>query len=216
MRNVGSGLPESHLIANRLVMEANTMSMYKYIRQLWKQPSKNLGELWRERLIAWRQEPSTVRIERPTRIDKARSLGYKAKQGYLIVRQRIMRSKRQRPKIRSGRRSKHFGRRKDISMSHQTIAERRVARKYVNLEVLNSYFVAKDGKFKWYEVILVDKAHPAILADHRINWIADSQHRRRVFRGLTSSAKHSRGLHQKGLGVIKARPSLRAHNRTLR
>lgn len=191
------------------------MSMYKYIRQLWKQPKENLDQLWKQRLIDWRKEPTIVRIERPTRIDKARSLGYKAKQGYIVVRQKVAKSARQRPKIRAGRRSKHFSRRKDLRLNYQHIAERRAAKKYPNLEVLNSYFVAKDGKYSWFEVILVDKAHPSILTDKRINWIAEKQHTRRVLRGLTSAAKKSRGLRKKGKGVEKARPSLRAHNRKL-
>lgn len=192
------------------------MSMYKYVRQLWKQPSVNLGGLWRERLIAWRQEPSTVRIEHPTRIDRARSLGYRAKQGIIVVRQRVGRSKRMRPKIRSGRRSKHNSQRLDLGMNYQHIAERRAASKYQNLEVLNSYFVSEDGKFKWFEVILVDKMHPAIQNDPHLGWIAEKQHRNRVFRGLTSAAKRARGLHQKGKGVSKARPSQAAHGNRLK
>jgi len=173
------------------------MSTYKYIRELWKQPKENIKDLWKQRLIDWRKQPVTKRIVRPTRLDKARSLGYKAKQGYIIVRQRLLRSARKRPKIRAGRRSKHFGQRKNLNLNYQHIAERRVAKKYPNLEVLNSYFVAKDGKYIWYEIILVDKAHPCIQNDKRISWIIEKQHTRRVFRGLTSAAMRSRGLKKK-------------------
>jgi len=56
-------------------MEANKMSLYKYVRKLWTNPKKNLKEIWSNRLIEWRKEPVTIRIERPTRIDAARSLG---------------------------------------------------------------------------------------------------------------------------------------------
>jgi len=42
------------------------------------------------------------------------------------------------------------------------IAEERAAKKYPNLEVLNSYYVTEDGSHKWYEVILVDPHHPVI------------------------------------------------------
>jgi large subunit ribosomal protein L15e len=187
------------------------MGIYKYIREKWKNPKENLGSLWRDRLIKWRREPVTVRIEKPTRIDRARSLGYKAKPGFIIVRQRVLKGGRQKPKIRKGRRPKRMGRKKILAMNYQEIAERRVVKKYVNLEVLNSYLVAEDGVYKWYEVILVDKNHPVILADRNINWIAEKQHTRRVFRGLTSAGRKSRGLRRKGKGAEKLRPSRTAN-----
>jgi len=86
-----------------------THGMYHYIREAWKKPKDSLGELWKERLIEWRQEDSTVKLDHPTRIDRARSLGFKAKQGYVIVRERVLRGGHVRPKIRKGRRSKHHG-----------------------------------------------------------------------------------------------------------
>lgn len=190
------------------------MGMYKYVRELWKQPKANLGSLWKERLIQWRREPVTIRLEHPTRIDRARSLGFKAKPGYVVVRQRVMRGSHRRPQIEAGRRPKHFRHRLVLSKGYQVIAEERAAKHYVNCEVLNSYYVAKDGRYYWFEVILVDKSHPAILADHRISWINEPQHRKRVLRGLTASGKRHRGiLTHKGTGVEKHRPSLRAHGR---
>ena len=72
---------KSHVPLRRRIIRGDKMSFYKYIQELWKRPKDNLGELWRERLIQWRREPSIVRLERPTRIDRARALGYKAKQG---------------------------------------------------------------------------------------------------------------------------------------
>ena len=169
------------------------MGMYKYVRNLWKKPKQNMPELWRERLIKWRKDPSTVRIERPTRIDRARSLGYKAKQGFLVVRQKVPRGGHMRPKIRKGRRSKHSRRVLILGKSYKQIAEERANKKFPNCEVLNSYWVAQDGKHYWFEIILIDKAHPVILADNDINWITQKQQTRRVYRGLTSSARKSRG-----------------------
>ncbi len=192
------------------------MGLYKYIRETWKKPKENLGELWQQRLIKWRKEPVTLRIDRPTRIDRARSLGYKAKPGFVMVRQRVKRGGRQRPQIRKGRRSKRQSRRKDLRISYKVVAEMRAARKYVNLEVLNSYWVARDGQNYWFEVILVDKAHPAIISDKHIGWISEKQHTRRAFRGLTSAARKSRGLLNKGKGAEKIRPSLRANLRKAR
>ena len=115
------------------------MSMYKHIREVWKKPKESLKELWRERLIKWRREPVTVRIKRPTRLDRARSLGYKAKQGIFIVRQRVQRGGRTGPTIRRGRSSTHYGQMKDLDMNYQSVAEGRASKNYVNCEVLNSY-----------------------------------------------------------------------------
>ena len=190
------------------------MSMYKYVRELWKIPKAELKEINKQRLIKWKKEETTIRIDRPTRIDRARSLGYRAKPGFIIVRQRLKRGKRQKPKIRKGRRPKHFTRRKDLRVSYQLIAEQRAQRKYVNCTVLNSYHVGQDSQYYWYEVILVDRTHPQIISDPKINWICSKKGR--AARGLTSSARKSRSLTKKGKGTEKMRPSLRAHQRKAR
>ncbi len=189
------------------------MSLYKQIREAWTKPRQN-KELWRERLLAWRQEPSTVRVERPTRLDRARSLGYKAKQGFVVVRQRVQRGGHTRPKIKGGRRPKRFGTRLSLRKSYQLISEERAQKKYENLTVLNSYWVADDGKYCWYEVVMVDPSHPVIKADPKINWIAAQKNKSRVFHGITSAGKKARGMSGKGKGYEKARPSRRAHLRT--
>lgn len=189
------------------------MSVYKYIREAWKKPKHRLGALWQQRLIKWRREPVTVRINRPTRLDRARSLGYKAKPGIIVVRQRVNRGGKQRPKFKGGRRSKHMRRRMVLAKNYQQIAEERANKKFVNCEVLNSYEVAKDGRFYWYEIILVDKSHPAIKSDKNLKWLSEKQHTGRVYRGLTSTARKSRGLRKKGKGAEKIRPSLRAKGR---
>ena len=187
------------------------MGIYKHVRELWKKPKENLGDLYKQRLIQWRREGATVRIERPTRIDRARSLGYKAKQGFVVVRQRVLRGGRQRPQIRAGRRSKHYHQRFTLRKNYQQIAEERVQDKYHNLVVLNSYLLAKDGLHAWFEVILVDPEHPVIKADGRLNWVAEN--RSRVFHGRTSAGRKGRGMRGKGKGFEKARPSRRAHQR---
>jgi len=168
------------------------MGFYKSVRDIWKKPKKNLGALWKSRLIQWRKEQSIVRLKRPTRIDKARSLGYKAKQGYLIVRVRVLRGGRKREKFKGGRRSKHSGRKKIVGKSFRWIAEERAAKKYINCEVLNSYYLAKDGKYYWFECLLVDVSNPVIKNDRKINWICNQKGR--VFRGKTAAGKRSRRL----------------------
>lgn len=189
------------------------MSMYKYVREAWKKPKEGLGELWRERLLKWRRENSTVKLERPTRIDRARSLGYKAKQGFVVVRQRVLRGGHKRPMIKKGRRSKNYGQRLNLDKSYQSIAEERVARKFKNLVVLNSYWVCEDGKYYWYEVILIDPAHPVIRSDPSLDWLQQKKHHSRVFQGKTSAGRKTRGLRGKGRGTEKVRPSKKAYLR---
>ena len=189
------------------------MSLYQYVREAWKNPRENFPELWRERLIQWRQENSTVVIEHPTRIDRARSVGYKAKQGYIVVRQRVPRGGHTRPKIQGGRRPKRAGQGLTLNKNYQQVAEERAQKKFLNLVVLNSYWVAEDGEYRWYEVIFVDPHHPVIKADPVINWICGQKHHHRVFHGLTSAGRKSRGLRGKGKGHEKARPSRRANLR---
>ena len=114
-----------------------------------------------------------------------------------------------RPK--AGRRPKRMGVQKfKPSKSIRLIGEERVARKFPNLEVLNSYWVGEDGTSKWYEVILVDPQHPSIKADSNINWICGKQQHRRVFRSLTSAGKKVKSLRTRGRGAEKFRPSLKA------
>lgn len=188
-------------------------SSYSYIKELWKKPKKNLGQLWMQRLIEWRRSNTIVRVERPTRLDRARALGYKAKNGFIIARTRVKRGGRKRPKRKAGRRSKRQTIRKVLRMNYQTVAERRTQRKFPNLLILNSYWLARDGKYAWYEVILVDPNRPEIKKDKNINWILSKKHQGRVFRGLTSSARKGRGLRKKGKRATKIRPSLRAKKR---
>ena len=95
------------------------MGIYIKSREIWKKPKEGLGPIWRERLLAWRKEDSTVRIERPTRLDRARSLGYKAKQGYVMVRQRVARGGHKRPQLKGGRRPKRYTMRLTLSKSYQ-------------------------------------------------------------------------------------------------
>ncbi len=188
--------------------------MYKHIGELYASHDKELKALIRSRLIEWRKEPATHRINRPTRIDRARQIGYRAKQGFIVVRQRVTRGSRRKPRPTMGRKPKKMGTVKITpSRSRQWIAEERTSRKYPNLRVLGSYYIAEDGKNLWYEIILVDPAHPAIQADQRINWICDSTQKGRVFRGLTPSGKTSRGLRHRGTGAEKLRPSIRKYGR---
>jgi large subunit ribosomal protein L15e len=169
-------------------------STYAYIADAWKKPKEKLGSLFKQRIVLWRKQETVVRVEKPTRLNRARALGYKAKHGYAIARVKIGKGGRRR--IKYGRRGRkpsssgltHFTHGKSL----QWIAEEKAGRRFRNLEVLNSYYVGEDGQYKFFEVILVDPDNPEIKSDRKIKWIA--KNRNRVVRGLTSSGKKSRGL----------------------
>lgn len=189
-------------------------SFYGYVRDAWKKPEETyVDELRWERLQVWRKTGSVTRIERPTRIDRARSLGYKAKQGIVVARVKVRRGGLRASRYVRGRRTHNMGvNKKTAGKSIQRIAEERAARRYPNLVVLNSYWVGEDGKLKWYEVILVDPEHPVIRSDRNLNWVCSGTHRGRAQRGLTSAGKKGRGLRVRGTGSEKNRPSLRSHH----
>ncbi len=188
-------------------------SFYGYIRDAWNSPGSGyVGELRQQRLKAWRGQGTVERIERPTRLDRARSLGYKAKQGITIVRVKVRRGSLRKSRYIRNRRTKHQGmRRQAPGKSLQRIAEERASRRHPNMEALNSYWVGEDGKQKWFEVILIDPHHPVILADKDLNWIALKGHRGRAERGLTRAGVVGRGMSKKGKGTEKTRPSIRAN-----
>jgi large subunit ribosomal protein L15e len=205
---LGCGL---NRLNRKLMIKVHKMA-YKYIAEAWAKPEKSfVKEVNRLRMVDWRKESVITRIDKPTRLDRARKLGYKAKQGFVMVRVRVRRSGMRKLRPRAGRRPKRMGVQKfKPSKSIRLIGEERVARKFPNLEVLNSYWVGEDGTSKWYEVILVDPQHPSIKADSNINWICGKQQHRRVFRSLTSAGKKVKSLRTRGRGAEKFRPSLKA------
>ncbi|MFX0101741.1 MAG: 50S ribosomal protein L15e [Candidatus Hodarchaeota archaeon] len=191
------------------------MNAYQRIKEAWKKPRSGIvKEENFDRIIQWRKEPTVIRVERPLRIDKARALGYKAKQGFIVARVKVRRGTLRKSRPKMGRKPKKMGVTKITPGKNlRWIAEQRVQKRYPNLEVLNSYPVGADGRKKYFEVILVDPIHPSIINDKDINWICQTTQKGRVYRGLTSAGKKARGLRVKGKGAEKVRPSLAAHDR---
>ena len=165
--------------------------MYKFIREAWKKPDvKPL----RERMIEWRKSNAIEKVDKPLRLDRARALGYRAKKGFLVVRVRVKRGGHKRTRPHKGRQIKKLTIRKNLDLNYKNICERRAQAKYKNMEVLNSYWIGKDGMNYFYEVILVDPDRQEIKQDKKISWISNKKNKNRVLRGLTSSGKKSRGL----------------------
>ena len=181
------------------------MNAYDYIKQ-------NLRNNLKEKRIAWRRQGSIVKLEKPSDIGRARSLGYKDKKGFIIIRVKIIRGGRKRSMTNKRRRTKRKTNRLTLKMNYQWVAEQRATNHFTNLEVLNSYQVAKDGQHYFFEVIMIDPERPEIKSDENIKWISRPENRGRAFRGLTSAAKKSRGLRSKS-HELKVRPSSRSWNR---
>lgn len=186
-----------------------TKGLYHFLREAWKKPDKKVN---RERMIEWRKGNVITKVDKPLRIDRARSLGYKDKIGFVVLRVRLKRGGHKRPRPNKGRKGKRMHTRKNLRMNYKWIAEQRAAKRYSNLEVLNSYIIGKDGIHYFYEIIMVDPERNEIKNDQKISWITKPENRKRPFRGLTSAGKKSRGLRKKSR-EMKVRPSLRANKR---
>jgi len=188
------------------------MGYQKYLSQMWNKPKESMGkEKWRSWLMQLRREPSVLRVENPTRLDRAHAVGYKAKQGFVVVRSRVPKGGRKRPAPGHGRRPKRYGRFIETRKSSQLVAEERASKGYPNCEVLNSYWVGEDGKYKWYEIILVDRVQVSRYKDYA--WLSNKSSRGRVFHGKTSAGRKSRGLRNtKGPRGAQFRPSKSSRN----
>jgi large subunit ribosomal protein L15e len=130
---------------------------YSYVGEQWNKRSPEFKDWLRRSAVSWRKEPTVKRLLRPTRLDRARRLGYKAKPGIIVIRVRLRRGGARKSRPSSGRRPKAMGVvkiRRGISM--QKIAEARANRRYPNMMVRDSYYVHSDGRSHWYEVILHD------------------------------------------------------------
>lgn len=145
------------------------MGLYSLLNQVWRNRPDELKAILRARRVLWRREPSVVRVEKPLRIDRARSIGYKAKQGFVVLRVRVRRGGFSKPRPNSGRRPKALGtvlHKVNVTMLEEAI--NRAKKKYPNLYPIGGYPLTYDSVYKWFEVIMVDPYHPAIRSDPEI------------------------------------------------
>jgi large subunit ribosomal protein L15e len=167
------------------------MSAYKNIRETLINEYKARDDLYKRKIAEWSSLQTVARIDKPSNIPRARELGYKAKEGILVARVKVVKGKRKRPKADGGRKPSKSGRFYARMKSLQSIAEERAARKFPNCEVLNSYSVGQSGTHSFYEVILADRQSAALKSDKNYRNLVNK--RGRAFRGMTSSGrKHSR------------------------
>lgn len=140
--------------------------MYKMMQKLWRERPEALRSLLRKRMVAWRRMKAVERVEKPLRIDRARELGYKAKQGYVVALVRVRRGGFSKPRPRSGRRQKALGVVKHkVNVSMKEEAVQRFIKQFPNLRPLGAYPLAQDSLYRWYEVVAVDPSHPAVQAN---------------------------------------------------
>ena len=131
--------------------------------KLWRE---NTPEI-RDRIIGWRKQTAIIKLDHPSRIARAHRLGYKAKQGIIVVRSRVGTGGMRRQRPRGGRRPKHLGvTRIKADVSMKEVAENRVLERYPNMKLFGSYFIYKDGMHYWFEVILADPVFSNLLYDH--------------------------------------------------
>merc|ERR1711997_697613 len=147
-----------------------------YMSELYrKKQSDVLRYLLRIRCWQYRQLAKVHRVPRSTRPDKARRLGYKNKQGFVIYRIAMRRGGRKRPVPKGcpyGKPKTSGGVKQQKPVRNlQSIAEERVGRRVQGLRVLSSYWVGQDSTYKYFEVIMIDIHHKAITRDPKINYV---------------------------------------------
>jgi large subunit ribosomal protein L15e len=133
------------------------------LEELYKKKQSDVMRfLLRVRCWEYRQLPGVVRLTGPSRPDKARRVGYKAKQGYVVYRVRVRRGGRKKP-VHKGivyGKPVHQGiTQLKPTRNLRNLAEERAGRKLGGLRVLNSYWINQDSTYKYYEVVLVDPHH---------------------------------------------------------
>lgn len=201
-RRYFSFLPLTRIPSRQTLYKLLIMTAYKYMSEIWKKKQTDvLRYLLRIRAWEYRQGNKIARVNHPTRPDKARRLGYKAKQGFSIFRVAVRRGGRKRPNSKGivyGKPKHHGINQLKFRRSLRSVAEERVGRVCGNLRVLNSYWINQDATYKYFEVILVDPQHSAIRNDPRINWIVNPTHKHRELRGLTAAGRASRGFKKRG------------------
>jgi large subunit ribosomal protein L15e len=171
------------------------MGAYKYIQETMQKEYKAKDDLFKSKVRSWRRGPTMAKVEKPTNLARARRLGFKAKQGYVLVRVRMEKGRRRRPTPMGGRKPRHNYRYVQPNLSHQAMAEQKANRRYANMEVLNSYWVGEDGNYKFFEIIMAEPARKSVKT-------TSVTRKRKSYRGLTSQGRKARGL---GRGRLKLR-----------
>jgi len=191
------------------------MGAAKYIRQTiqneWKGVADNNYDyalLMRQRGIEYRKEElAVVKVDHPTNLPSARSVGYRAKQGIFVVRVRVRKGTGTHHRPQNKRRPKRQGQAKlSRRLSTQAMAEEKASKHFENAEVIGSYKVGEDGTKHYYEVVLADRTASTIINDKNLSWLAYQQGR--AERGKTYAGGSNKLTNLKNKRKIRAKKAL--------
>ena len=134
------------------------MVFHKLVRKSFRDSMRNRSPAYRERLSRWRDGKSVQRVANPSNPVRARELGYLAQKGFAVALVRIKRGKRARRKADLGRKPAKNRKFVNPGRAMTYYAEEKAKRRFPNMQILNSYFVASDGVHKYFEIIMRERA----------------------------------------------------------
>jgi len=195
------------------------MGAYKYIRQTFQNEWKGAKDdnydyslIMRQRGIEYRNSgDAVVKLDYPTNIVSAKSVGYRAKQGIFVARVRVRKGTGTHHRPKNKRRPKRQGQAKlSRKISTQGMSEQKASKKFENAEVLGSYKIAEDGKWHYYEVVLADRTASTVLSDRRLSFLAKGQ-KGRAERGKTFAGRVNKPMNLKNKRKIRAKQATDRH-----
>jgi len=195
------------------------MGAAKYIKQAFQNEWKGVKDanydyasMMRQRGLEYRNDESAIkRIERPTNLTSARSVGYKAKQGIFVVRVRVRKGTGLHHRPKNKRRPKRQGQAKlSRRISTQGMSEQKASKRFENAEALGSYKVAEDGQWHYFEVIMADRDAPTIQSDKNLAYLAHNQ-QGRAERGKTFAGRSNKENNKKNMRKHRAKVALDHH-----
>ncbi len=169
------------------------MGAYKQITQTFQKEWKGLKDkdynydrALKDRALDYRNDDrAIVKLEKPTNIPTARTVGYKAKQGIFVARVRVRKGHGVFKRPKNKRKPRNMGLNKITRMkSIRSMAEERASKHFENAEVLGSYKIAEDGQKHYFEIVLVDRNSTSIVNDKNYSWLVHGQ-KGRAERGKT-------------------------------
>lgn len=128
--------------------------MYKYIQKTFEAQYDQRSPEYRARLTLWRKQPVITRVDGPTNIARAHSVGYKARKDFVVARVRVKKGKRIRARADQGRKPGRNRKRENPGKGWQWFAEQKALRRFPNLSLIGSYYVGEDGQQSFYEIVM--------------------------------------------------------------
>ena len=195
------------------------MGAAKYIRKAFQNEWKGVTDdnydyslIMRQRGIEYRNDERAVaRVEHPTNLPSARSVGYKAKQGIFVVRVRVRKGTGTHHRPKNKRRPKRQGQAKlSRRINTQGMAEQKASKYFENSESLGSYKIAEDGRWHYFEVVMADRTASTIKSDKNLAYLAKG-HRGKAERGLTFATSVNKENNKINMKKIRAKKALDRH-----